>query len=95
MCFPKCRPECTPLFDKEDGSVNQENSNDGVFIPKTIHHHIDSLLLNFDIDSDTCILAFIYEAGNEVFIIWTSAEAVDKCYKPFSEITECPEFELF
>ena len=69
MCFPKCRPECTPLFDEEDGSVNQENSNDSVFIPETIHHHVDSLLLNFDIDLDTGILAFIYEAGNKVFII--------------------------
>ena len=95
MCFPKSKPEFTAYYDEEDGSVNEENSNDVLVIPDDVHHHVDSVFLNFQVESQDGILAFIYEAGNEVFIVWTSDEAIELVYEPFSEFSECSEFELF
>ena len=91
MCLAKSKPECAPLYDAEDGSVIQE---DNLEIPQSIHEHIDNVFLNFDGNSDEGILAFIYKAGNEIFIVWTSDEALELVYEPFSEIADLPEFEL-
>ena len=95
MCFPKSKPDFTPYYDEEDGSIHEENTNEIVFIPESIHEHVDNLYLNFEVSSNESILAFIYESGNETFIVWTSEEAMEFCYEPFSEIAECPEFMLF
>ena len=86
MCFPKCKDcehKLNAYYDEEDGSVNQDNSNAEMFINESIHEHVDSVYVNFDVESPDCILAFIYEAGNEVFIVWTSVEAMELCNEPF------------
>ena len=91
MCFPKCKQceqEIKSYYDEEDGSVVQENNNSTeLVIPENIHEHIDSVYLNFEIQSPDCILAFIYEADNEMkFIIWTSDEAFQMCNEPFIDL---------
>ena len=89
MCFSMCKPDLLPYYDEEEGRVNDENVNQSTtFIPETIHEHIDSVYLNFDIESDESILAFVYECGNEYFIIWTSEEAMEMCNEPFSEFSD-------
>ena len=61
--------------------MNKENHNTEILIPENIHEHVDSVYLNFDVESG--ILGFVYEAGNEWFIVWTSVEAMDMCNEPF------------
>ena len=87
MCFPKTKSDLTAYYNEEDGTVNQESSNQSVFIPESVHEHQDSVYLNFEVNSEDGILAFIYEAGNEVFIVYTSYEAMELCNEPFSELT--------
>ena len=38
-------------------------------------------------NSDDGILALVYEAGNEFFIVYTSDEAMELCNEPFSEFS--------
>ena len=95
MCFAKNKPDLAPLYDEEDGTVNQDNSSNTTFIPENIHEHVDNVFMNFEVHSEDGILAFIYEAGNEVFIVWTSEEAVKLAYEPFSPLAEYSKFELF
>ena len=80
MCFPKSTPceesDLTPLYDDEGALNTQENTSDS-FIPEGIHEHVDSVYTNFDIEDG--ILVFVYEAGNEIFIVYTSEEAQDLC----------------
>ena len=94
MCFSKSKPDCERQYNDEDGSVQEEQVNTSVYIPESIHEHVDNVFLNFDVESEYGILAFIYEAGNEIFIVWTSNAAIKLCYEPFSPIADCPEFEL-
>ena len=86
MCFPKFNADVSPKYNKEDGSVNDKSSNQSVVIPDMLEH-IDSLFLNFDMNSDDGNLALVYEAGNEFFIVYTSDEAMELCNEPFSEFS--------
>ena len=86
MCFPtKEQPEAelAPLF-LEDGSVNTEENN--TFIPEGLNEHIDSVYLNFNVEDG--ILAFVYECGNEMIIVYTSAEAEEYCEETEGMIIE-------
>ena len=79
MCFPKSQPEgeeLSPLF-LEDGSLNVDESYIQAVIPESVHQHIDSVYLNFDVDEG--ILAFVYESGYEIIIVYTSPEAEEFC----------------
>ena len=88
MCFPKTKPDLTACYDEEDGSINQESNNESLYICETIHQHVDSVYLNFEVNSEDDILAFIYEGGNEVFIIYTSNEAMEMCNEPFTDFSK-------
>ena len=93
MCFGNSKPDLVAYYAEEDGTVHSEDVNE-MFIPENIHEHVDSVFLNFDVNAEDGILALIYQAGNETFIVWTSDEAIELCYEPFSEISKCSEFEL-
>ena len=86
MCFAHSKSDLTPYYDEEDGSVHEENSNQMIVIPETVHQHVDNPLLNFEVQSEDSILGFVYEQGNEIFIVWTSDEAIALYNEPFNEI---------
>ena len=89
MCFANLsKPDLKAYYDEEDGLVNTENSTGDLVLPEDIHEHVDSVYLNFEVNCEHGILAFIYEAGNEVFIVWTSNEAIELCNEPFNEFSE-------
>ena len=73
MCFPncnKCISDPTPLIDEEGGMIEEDTD---LHLPEGLHEHIDSVYLNFDFEDS--ILAFVYENGNGIIVVWTSPEA--------------------
>ena len=69
------------VFDEEDGSIIDEeipNSNASeCYIPESIHEHVDSIYLSFDLDDINSILCFMYETSHETLYVWTSPEAME------------------
>ena len=61
----------------EDGTLHHDDSYNPTVIPEDIHEHSDSVFMNFDLEDG--ILAFIYESGYKVIIVYTSQEAEDLC----------------
>ena len=85
MCFSKTiKSDPTPLIDEEGGIIEVTNE---LYMPEGIHEHIDNVYLNFDFEDG--ILAFVYENGNGVFIVWTSSEA-----EQFGALCEALDFNF-
>ena len=86
MCFPNSRKsDPRPLID-EEGAIIEEESSD-LHLPEGIHEHVDSVYLNFDFEDG--ILAFVYENGNGIIIVWTSPEA-----QQFGELCEALDIHV-
>ena len=72
MCFAKELE--LDLHYNEDGSLNEpENTPVQVQIPEGVHEHVDHPNLKDDLQDG--ILAFVYENGNGIHIVYTSFEA--------------------
>ena len=92
MCFGvlnKSEDDIDPVY-LADGSLNVDD--DSLFIPEDIPHHIDNVFLNTDINHEDEILGFIYEAGNDVAIVYTSPEAEAYCDPFQDDISESDPF---
>ena len=89
MCFAHCNKPSTvdPIYDEEDGSVIEEPPSEQVNV-ENFHQHIDNVELNFDVNSECSILGFVYQAGNDIIIVYTSDEARDLCNEPFTALSE-------
>ena len=87
MCFARTElPQDLELYYDEHGSINEISPSE-VYIPDGIHQHIDHPLLDED---DLEILAFIYENGNGMHIVYTSFEAELIC----SYCDNCETFHI-
>ena len=82
MCFnSSCRKsEDLSAYYLPDGTINEDDSYGSVVIPDGIPEHID----NSDTNSENGILGFLYETGDETFILFTSPEAEEYC-DPFND----------
>ena len=91
MCFAhsvKQSPDVTAFFDEEDGTVIDESIIQNSELIEGFNQHVDSFVLNFSIESDESILAFIYQTGNDTIIVYTSDEAMELVNEPFTELSE-------
>ena len=59
-----------------------------LYIPENIHEHVDSVYLNFDVESEEGILAFVYINGNDTIVVWTNNEALALCNDPFTDFSD-------
>ena len=76
MCFANTsEPPELEAYYEEDGSINEQIEL--VYIPDGIHNHIDNPVLYDNLEDG--ILAFIYENGQGLHIVYTSFEAELMC----------------
>ena len=76
MCFGKIQhryPEELEPYYNEYGSIS-DPPHPEVYIAEGVHEHIDNPFLDEE-DLQHCILAFIYENGNGLHIVYTRFEA--------------------
>ena len=94
MCFhaacSRLEDELTPFY-LPDGSISESDDN-SVVIPEGVLNHVDNAFLNDGINSEDGVLGFVYEAGNEQIIVYTSPEAEYFCNNLEEESSEPDPF---